>query len=108
LIGVEDNGNILGLSNDYSVMKKSNKDGFELILREIIKKYLGKSFNKYLDITFPILDSKEICYIIIRSKYNAPVFLTYEGEEKFYIRIGNATQPLRLSEMSEHIKHNWR
>ena len=107
LIGVEDNGNILGLSNDYSVMKKSNKDGFELILRELIKKYLGKSFDKYLDITFPIVDSKEICHIIVRSKYNAPVFLTFEGQEKFYIRIGNATQPLRLSEMSEHIKHNW-
>ena len=107
IIGVEDNGNIIGLDNDYSVMQKSNKDGFELILREVIKKYLNKSFDKYLTITFPVIDEKEICHVVVKSKYNSPVFLTFEGNEKFFIRIGNSTQPLRPSEMSEHIKTNW-
>ena len=37
------------LNSSIGVMKKNNKDGFELILRELIKKYLGKSFDKYLD-----------------------------------------------------------
>ena len=107
LIGVDDDGNILGLENDYLVIKKNNKDGFELTLRDVIKKYLGMSFDKHLNIKFPIVDEKEICYIHIKSKYNKPVYLTNEGQENFYIRIGNSTQPLTLSEMNEHIKSNW-
>jgi predicted HTH transcriptional regulator len=68
---------------------------------------LNKSFDKYLTITFPVIDEKEICYVVVKSKYNSPVFLTFEGNEKFFIRTGNSTQPLRPSEMSEHIKTNW-
>ena len=107
LIGVEDNGNVIGLNNDYSVMDKKNKDGFELILRGVIKKYLGKSYDKYLNITFPIVDDKEICHVNVKSKYSGLVYLTNEGIDKFFCRIGNSTEPLKLSEINEHIKSNW-
>ena len=88
-------------------MRKSDKDGFELVLREVIKKHLSKSFDKYLKITFPVIDNKQICQVHIKSKYKEPVYLTNEGQEKFYVRIGNSTNPLKPSEMNEHIKSTW-
>ena len=107
LIGVSDEGNILGLDKDYSVMEGNNKDSFELKLRGVIKKYLNKSFDKYLEITFPNVEDKEICHIVVKSKSSEPVYFISEGVEKFFTRVGNSTEPLRLSEVNEHIKSNW-
>ena len=107
LIGVDDNENILGLDYDYSALRKKDKDGFDLVLREVIKKYLSKSFDKYLNVTFPVVDNKEICQVHVKSKYKEPVYLTNEGQEKFYVRIGNSTNPLKPSEMNEHIRSTW-
>ena len=107
LIGVDDSGNVLGLENDYSVLSKGDSDGFELVLRGVIKKYLGKTFDKYLSVEFHTIDNKEICQIKIKSKYREPVYFSIDGTEKFFVRTGNSTQPLKPSEMNEHIKFNW-
>ena len=106
LIGVDDNHNILGLQNDFNTFKKSDVDGFELQLWQVIKKYLGSSFEKYIKITFPKIENKSICYISI-AKCGKPVFITYEGGEYFYIRRGNSSVPLNRSEQSEYEKLHW-
>jgi len=40
LIGVDDNGNAIGLEYDYKFLKKKNSDGFELEFRQTIDKYI--------------------------------------------------------------------
>ena len=44
LIGVADNGEILGLQEDYNTLKEANKDHFELHLRNIVNNAYGKDF----------------------------------------------------------------
>ncbi len=85
IIGVDDDNNTLGLEKDIQTLTKQNIDGFELHLRQIIKKYLGDYFEKYIKVTFPKVDDKEICLIQI-SKSGKPVFVTYEGSESFFVR----------------------
>ncbi len=48
LIGVDDNGAILGLSKDYETLKNPDKDGFELHLRNIISAMYGTFSVKIL------------------------------------------------------------
>ena len=69
IIGVDDDGNALGLDKDCETLSKKDIDGFELHLRNIISKYLGSSFEKYLKVSFPTIDEKKICKVQISNKY---------------------------------------
>jgi len=106
IIGVDDDGNALGLEKDIQTLTKQNIDGFELHLRQVIKKYLGDYFEKYIKVTFPKVDDKEICLIQI-SKSGKPVFVTYEGNESFFVRNGNSSIPKNRQEQSEYEKIHW-
>ena len=106
IIGVDDDDNILGLEKDIGTLTKQNLDGFELHLRQVIKKYLGDYFEKYIKVTFPKVDDKEICKIQI-SKSGKPVFITFEGVESFFVRNGNASIPKNRQEQSEYEKVHW-
>ncbi len=106
IIGVDDNGNILGLKNDLETLPKKSIDGFQLHLRQVIEKYLGPNFEKYLEISFPKIDDKEICVVKI-SKSGKPVFVTFEDNQGFFVRSGNASIPKNRKEQSEYEKLHW-
>jgi len=106
IIGVDDDNNTLGLEKDIQTLTKQNIDGFELHLRQVIKKYLGDYFEKYIKVTFPKVDDKEICLILI-SKSGKPVFVTFEGSESFFVRNGNSSIPKNRQEQSEYEKLHW-
>lgn len=101
LIGVDDNQNILGLENDFSTLKKSDIDGFELQLIEVIKKYIGAEYCSHLKITFPLYDEKNICLVKI-SRSSKLVFTKFEGNEEFFIRVGCSSQPLSREEQNKY------
>ena len=106
LIGIDDDGNILGVEKDYQTLSKSDKDGFELHLHQLIKNYLGNDYEKHIKISFPELDNKEICQVKIL-KNGEPVFLTVEGKQMFYVRNGNSSIPKSRHEQSEYEKIHW-
>ncbi|GBE11744.1 divergent AAA domain protein [bacterium BMS3Abin13] len=105
-IGIDDNQNALGLSDDISTLKKQDIDGFELQLIEVIKKYIGKEFSSHIKITFPEYDRKNICRISI-SQSSRPVFVSFEGKEDFFVRSGCSSQPLSREEQSAYEKEHW-
>ena len=106
VIGVDDDGNILGLEKDIQTLSKQNLDGFELHLRQIIKKYLGENFEKHLKIAFPKIEEKDVCVAKI-SKSGKPVFVNFEGNERFFVRNGNSSIPKSRQEQSEYEKLHW-
>ncbi|MBN2836699.1 MAG: DUF262 domain-containing protein [Candidatus Delongbacteria bacterium] len=106
IMGVDDDGNTVGLDKDLNTLGKKNIDGFELHLRQVIQKYLGSNFEKYLKVEFPIVDGKNICIVKI-SKCGKPVFVANEGKDFFFIRNGNSSIPLNRQEQSEFEKLNW-
>jgi predicted HTH transcriptional regulator len=105
-IGVDDNQNMLGLNDDMGTLSKSNIDGFELHLIEIIKKYIGAGLISHIKISFPTLEDVQICCIKV-SKSSKPVFTQYEGREDFFIRSGCSSQPLGREEQSAYEKSQW-
>jgi len=107
IIGVDDDGNALGLDKDIETLSKKDIDGFELHLRNIIKKYLGSNFEKYLKVTFPTIDEKTICKVKIL-KSGKPVFAAFEGKDGFYVRNGNSSIPKNREEQSEYEKLHWK
>lgn len=106
-IGVDDNQNMLGLTDDISTLTKKNLDGFELHLIEVIKKFVGVSMMSHIKINFPSVEDVQICHIKV-SKSSKPVFTSFEGREDFFIRSGCSSQPLGREEQSEYEKNHWR
>ena len=106
IMGVDDDGNTIGLQKDYNTLAKKDIDGFELQLRQVIKKYLGANYEKYLKVLFPKVDGKEICLVKI-SKCGKPVFINHEGKGFFFVRNGNSSIPLNRQEQSDYEKLHW-
>jgi hypothetical protein len=112
LIGVADNGEILGLEEDYNSLKEGNKDYFELHLRNLINNNFGKEFAVTgINFKFQILEEKELCEIDIQSG-SKPLFLEVTDknglkQKKFYVRSGNSSQELAIDEVAYYSKHRF-
>lgn len=103
LVGINDDGHILGLDADYGVMKKPNPDGFELIFNNAFSQKIGTEFRHFVQLSFPEIESKTICLISVQPATN-PVYFRHQGKEDFYIRAGNASQPLPVSKATTYIQ----
>lgn len=105
-IGVDDNGEILGLDNDYKSVKNKNSDGFKLQLDQIINNYLGKEFHHYISNKIVKINNKDVCVVEIINS-GKPVFVNNEDKEEFYIRASASSQPLTMKEANSYIKDHW-
>lgn len=102
-VGVEDDGEIIGLAHDYAVVHNKNRDGFRLQLTQIINQYLGKAFYPYINAKIIPMKGKEICVVEV-AKSRTPVFLKNGGKEEFYVRASASSEPMNMREANEYIK----
>ncbi len=111
LIGVEDDGKILGLVKDYETLS-GDKDKFERHLMGIITNHFGESFAvSKIKISFPIVYGEEICKVEIRPASNLLVFKSKDkngqAKEAVYSRRGNASVEIPPSELQTFIKERF-
>ena len=105
-IGVDDNGNILGLKKDYKLLgRKKDFDGFLIQLNNLIKKHFRGNIFADLNILSQKIEGKEICIIDVE-KSSIPIFLKPEGE--FYIRSGTSTNKLNTEDSVLYIKNHFK
>ena len=103
LIGVGDDGALLGIEQDLSTLKKPNTDGFENVFNVAFGNMVGVENRQYVSLAFPQLDDKTICAITVQPSAQ-PVYLRYQGQEEFYIHAGNASQALPVSKAALYIQ----
>jgi membrane protein YdbS with pleckstrin-like domain len=108
IIGVNDDGKVTGLENDYKTLPKRNRDGFENHVTMLVKTMIGLSFAKYVGVKFENIESKDICIVTVREGHKPAYLINGDKKEDFYVRVGNSTQPYSMSETSEYIKTHWR
>ncbi len=112
LIGVSDDGEVLGLESDYYSLGGVDRDKFELHLRNLLNQQFGAGFvASKIVIKFHDIGDKEVCQIetipakepiivAVKDKNGQPV-------ERFYARSGNSSQEIPLGEMSAYIKERF-
>ena len=108
LIGVRDDGVITGVEPDYPTLSGGNRDKFELHLTHLLNLNFGAAFRATrIRIGFPTVSGKVICRVDVqRSPTGVVVKLPDRSgapTERFYVRLGNSTQELSLSQMSAFI-----
>ena len=112
LIGVDDEGGVLGLEHDYRSLGDVDRDKFELHLRNLLNQQFGTGFitNK-VQIVFHEVEEREVCQIDV-TPAKEPMILKFKNKngqtiEKFYARSGNSSQEIPLSEMNAYIKERF-
>ncbi|MBO1347546.1 MAG: putative DNA binding domain-containing protein [Hormoscilla sp. GUM202] len=101
IIGVEDDGNIFGLEKDFSVMSKGNPDRFERDVMQLIKENIGAKFTQFVTVRFERVEGKDICAVEVRK--SAPAFMKGKNGIEFYIRSGNASEPLDVKNLNDYL-----
>jgi hypothetical protein len=108
IMGVTDDMEIIGLENDYNTLKDGTKDGFELHLRNLVNNSYGIEFAaNNLSINFPVLDEMEICVVDVKPGLK-PVYTKVSDKngqkmDKFYVRSGNSSPELPITEITSYI-----
>lgn len=102
LIGIDDDGNPLGLNADGF----KNDDKFLLHWFNLLKETIGADFIQFIESEILIYKFKQILFVSCEPAPR-PAYFRREGEEYFYVRAGNSTQSLKPSEMLAYIDEHY-
>ncbi|MDH6098014.1 putative DNA binding domain-containing protein [Anabaenopsis sp. FSS-46] len=112
LIGVNDDGEPLGLTNDYQTLRKQNNDGYMLFLNnDLLLREIGKDSGTLFQITFHQVSGQDVCRVIVKPSPK-PVYVKVKDnsgreEEVFYLRSNNSSVKLSTKEAVEYSKNRW-
>lgn len=112
LIGVNDDGEAVGLENDYAALQEG-KDKFELTLRQALNNALPESFvARKVKITFPQVKGVEICQVDIEPA-NDPLVIEVKDaggqkQEKFFVRSGNSSPEMPLNQIKSYFEERFK
>jgi len=102
LIGVNNDGKIIGLDGDYSSFGKGKQDcdGFRLRLNELyVINGIKVPVLNYVTEFIETINNKEFCIVTVDPS-NEPIFL--KNDQRIIIRMGNSTRPLSPKEAIEY------
>lgn len=103
VIGVGDNKTIIGLASDYNSLVRKDADGFENHFTQVFHNMIGAEFRQFVKLNWSQIDGKECCVVNVLPS-RKPAYLRGDNNgEEFYIRTGNGTTSLKLSEANAYI-----
>jgi len=105
LIGVKDDGEVLGLENDLKLVKHST-DKFCNLLADLISEHIGAQFSPHIAINLEHYEEKLLCKIEIDRAASPAYFKGPQGSE-LYTRFGPTNRQLDAQESVAYIKANW-
>ena len=112
IIGVDDDGKILGLENtDFITFKEENKvDAFLKHFDNLIAKYFGNDYSINSDIEFKNIENKTIVILEITANVQKPTIInnTEKNKEEFYIRRNASAVALTMDEFYSYSKDKWK
>lgn len=110
LIGVADDGDLLGLENDYSTLSKGDRDGFELAVRQRLESSLSAPTAATVSMDFEEIGGADVCVVRV-APAGKPMFaksLDASGAPaEFWVRVGNATNQLHGEALVNYKDDHW-
>lgn len=112
LIGVSDDGRVLGLADDFSTVKLPDPDRYELWLRDFLTTALGPNAATLPVVDFAPVEVDGVDTYLCRLSCPAsprPVFVRAGkgGGPELWVRTGNSTRLLKLDEAIDYVMHRW-
>lgn len=106
VLGVSDTRVPLGLENDYATLQRKDGDGFENHFTQTFNSMIGPEFRNLVKLWFHYVDGKDLCVVQALASPR-PVYLKADNNEQFYMRTGNISTALKLSEIESYSRSRW-
>ena len=110
VIGVNDDGEALGLDDDISSLKsKPNHDGYELFLRDLLDSNLSTTTAATVRMSFEDVDGRDVCVLRVRPSRKPVYSKAKDGsaQSDFWVRVGNATKQLHGENADTYKREHW-
>ncbi len=111
VVGVNDDGQAVGLETDYSTFRKQDRDGWELWLTDAVSATMGKVAALLLKVRFVELEGKNVAIVEVRPSEAGPVFAAMskgdDQKQRFMVRVNNSTQELDGREADDYKRVRW-
>lgn len=102
LIGISDDGKILGLENDDF----ANLDRLRLFFTDLLRKHIGSRFLPNVKFEIYSIDGVKVLKVDC-FKSSKRVFLNWENSEEFYVRHGASTLKLKGSDLIDYVRERF-
>lgn len=116
LIGVDDDGRLIGMGPDYSTLKTPDSDRFELWIRDMWGQRMGTNAAALPRLDFAEASDpqegyvrQEVCRVTIPPSPH-PVYLRGpkgKGEAELWVRVGNSTRRLEVTDAVQYVSTRW-
>lgn len=103
LLGVDDHGNAVGMTHDWATLPRKDADGFENHFSHVLSTMIGPTFRQHVQLQHFEHQGKS-CLAVAVTPATRPAYVHEDGREEFFIRTGNGTTSLRLSEATDYMK----
>jgi uncharacterized membrane protein YeaQ/YmgE (transglycosylase-associated protein family) len=110
IIGVDDEGNALGLDDDLSTMKRPDHDRYELWLTDYLETTLGSPALAFVSVEFEPYRGSDVVVVTVLPS-DSPVFINEPKGNRtadFYVRMGNSTRRLLTDEFADYARSRWK
>jgi hypothetical protein len=109
LIGVDDDGETVGIEHDLPFVKGQDADGWELWLTDAVTATLGKSAAADLDVRIVKIGDRSVARVVT-GPAPSPVFAKAPGDSErstFMVRVNNSTHVLTGQDALNYQKKRW-
>ena len=107
LIGIADNGRVLGLKKDFETLQRPKNDDYLLFVHNVLCDNLGSDLTSCIEASIVRLKDKDVCQVAVR-RAPRPVYVKEGQNEMFFIRVGNSSKNLPLKAAVEYCNTRWK
>ncbi|GEM_PF-3263266 len=106
VIGLDDQKQVVGLEPDLASLVRKNHDGFENHFNNLFVSMIGPEFRQFVKLSFHDINNKSVSLIQV-DRAQRPAYVKTGNGEDFFIRTGNATTSLKVSQVASYVSSSW-
>lgn len=103
-VGVQDNGNILGIQEDHF----PSDDKFLLHFTNLFSEKIGKEFIKYIDPQIVEVEGRNIFKVACKRSDEPVFYKDLNAQDEFFVRHGPSSIPLSMREFMNYSKDHFK
>lgn len=106
IIGVGDDRSVVGIDPDCATLARKDADGLTNHFGNVFNTMIGAHVRHLVSVK-PLAIRDTQCMLVAVSPSPQPVYVSDDGKEEFFVRTGNGTTSMKLSETQAYIEARW-
>ena len=107
LIGVRDDGEVLGIEPDIAELgKDATRDKWELRLKNRLKSDVGADALHCVRISYELCNARTVALLTV-SPRSKETWVVDGGKEAFFVRLANSSEQLTGSALVSYVREHW-